>query len=321
MPLAPAVTKDGFFFVGDLYVEASGHNRHRRAGISELKEHFKSGSHKDHPAHWFEAQLIHYGLRPSKAKSVARMRLFDAVNSGKIAVPWHIQKIEADLKKEWSKNEREAKKAVKHTGSTFTASSKTTSKKRKADSSNVDTNIDAGGINIIVSVNNASTSSSSAKKAKTSTTATASSKAVKGSPKPKNKPAAKPTSKSASKPAPRPVSKSATKSAKKQTARRGGVSQGPSQGSTSTTKKATDRPNPTKQTAQQSGAFVARGRIPTGTFDSNNNFDEPPPPYREYDDYDDNGPYDDGYRSSYSGYSGYSDYSGHSDRSDDSDGY
>ncbi|TRX97452.1 hypothetical protein FHL15_001730 [Xylaria flabelliformis] len=314
MSLAPAVSKDGFSFAGDLYVEASGQNRHRRAAISELKDHFKSGSDKDHPAHWFEAQLIHYGLQPSKTKSVARMRLFDAVNSGKLAVPSHIKKLETDLKKEWTKNEREAKKAVKPAGSTSTAAGK----KRKADASNVDMVINVGGINITVSANNASSSSSAVKKTKTTTATPAkaakddpkkkasASKAVKDSPNPKKTAASKPA-KDAPKPKASTASKakatastpsafaapssSATTSAtpvKKQTARRGGISQGPGRGSTSSTGPATDRPPRTKQTALRSGAFVARGRIPTSSAsDMNYDSDEPPPPYSEYDRDDD----------------------------------
>ncbi|KAI8947418.1 hypothetical protein F4801DRAFT_512711 [Xylaria longipes] len=323
MSLAPAVSKDGFSFAGDLYVEASGHNRHRRAAVSELKEHFKSGSDKDHPAHWFEAQLIHYGLQPSKTKSVARMRLFDAVNPGKLAVPSHIKKLETDLKKEWTKNERDAKKAAKTTaGSTSTASATAAGKKRKADSSNVDMTINVGGINITVSANNASTSSSAAKKAKTATTTATPSKAAKDDPKKKAsaskaaKDSPKPKKSTASKPAkdtPKPKASVATKAkaatstpskkaasatpAKKQTARRGGVSQGPSRGSTSTTGTATDRAPRPIQTARRSGAFVARGRIPTSSaYDSNNDFDEPPPPYSEYDRSDDSRRYDSGIR-------------------------
>ncbi|KAI0973121.1 hypothetical protein F4678DRAFT_427990 [Xylaria arbuscula] len=309
MSLAPAVARDGFSFAGDLYAEASGHNRHRRAAVSELKEHFKSGSDKDHPAHWFEAQLIHYGLQPSKTKSVARMRLFDAVNGSKLAVPSHIQKLEKDLKKEWTKNEREAKQAVKSAGGA--TSSAAASKKRKADSSNVDMNINVGGINITVSANSASTSASAAKKAKTSTTGRAPSKAAKDSPKPKNKPASKPARE-----APKPKASTASKKkpttstsatpVKKQTARRGGASQGPSRGSTSTADAATGGPYRTKQTARRGGAIAARGRIPSPRNPSpGGGFDEPPPPYREYDDYDD---------SDHS-----SDSRGYSDRDGDSD--
>ncbi|KAI0885321.1 uncharacterized protein GGS22DRAFT_163426 [Annulohypoxylon maeteangense] len=158
MSLAPAISKDGFSYAGDLFAEASGLNRHRRATVTELKDHFKSGSDKDHPAHWFEAQCIHYGLQSSKTKAVARMRLFDAVNGGKLAVPSHIKKLESELKKEWTKNEREAKKALKDTSTPTTKSTK-----RKAGADTVDLTLNVGGINITVSAN------SSAKKTKTTT--------------------------------------------------------------------------------------------------------------------------------------------------------
>ncbi|KAI1281621.1 hypothetical protein F5Y07DRAFT_395468 [Xylaria sp. FL0933] len=315
MSLAPAVTRDGFSFAGDLFAEASGHNRHRRAAVSELKEHFKSGSDKDHPAHWFEAQLIHYGLQPSKTKSVARMRLFDAVNAGKLAVPSHIQKLEKDLKKEWIKNEREAKQAVKAGGLGSAASSAVAAgKKRKADSSNVDMKINVGGIDITVSANNASKSSSAAKKAKTTAAGTVPSKS-KGSLKFKDTSASKsfketPKSKAStgskgkattSASTPKKNTSTSRNSTKKETARRGGISQGPPRGSTSATPAAAGGPGRTKQTARRSGAFGARSRIPApGSLGSDDDFDEPPPPYREYDDYDDiddrssdRGPYSD----------------------------
>ncbi|KAI1210294.1 uncharacterized protein F4807DRAFT_59781 [Annulohypoxylon truncatum] len=174
MSLAPASSKDGFSYAGDLFVEASGHNRHRRATIPELKDHFKSGSDKDHPAHWFEAQCIHYGLQPSKTKAVARMRLFDAVNGGKLAVPSHIKKLESELKKEWTKNEREAKKAIKDTSLSAAKSTK-----RKAAADSVDLTLNVGGINITVSANSA------AKKSKTTTKATSAPKTSKTTTTPK----------------------------------------------------------------------------------------------------------------------------------------
>jgi hypothetical protein len=95
---APPATEDGFTFThGDFFADASGQNRHRRATPAEVKEHFASGNDRDHPAHWFEAQLVHYGLQPSKTKSVARMRLFDAVNAGNLTVPAHISKLEGEV--------------------------------------------------------------------------------------------------------------------------------------------------------------------------------------------------------------------------------
>ncbi|KAK8025610.1 hypothetical protein PG990_003433 [Apiospora arundinis] len=186
MTSVPPVTRDGFAFAnGDLYAEVSGHNRHRRATLAELKTHFDKGSDKDHPAHWFEAQLIHYGLPPSKTKAVARMRLFDAVKvagdkGGTLKVPAHVSKLEGELKKEWTKLDREAKKALKSTGgtagpSTATIATKKAGTKRKAEES-VDVTVNVAGINITVSkTGTAATSSatqSSSKKIKTTAATT-----------------------------------------------------------------------------------------------------------------------------------------------------
>ncbi|KAI0831638.1 hypothetical protein F5Y06DRAFT_281499 [Hypoxylon sp. FL0890] len=297
MSLAPAVTKDGFSYAGDLFAEASGHNRHRRATVAELKDHFKSGSEKDHPAHWFEAQLIHYGLQPSKTKAVARMRLFDAVNGGKLSVPSHIKKLETELKKEWTKKEREAKKAIQDTAS----SPAVKSAKRKAESSTVDLTLNVGGINITVSANSA------AKKAKTTTKPAPKAATPVKTPKATTKTTTpKPTPSSATKPKPTPSSKKGTSAvpsssastttttpARKQTARRGGVHQGPSRGSAAA---ASSSPQPPRRigTARRGRDWNSSGRIPSSVSNLPGNFhviddsddDVPPPPYTEYPDND-----------------------------------
>lgn len=189
MALVPPVDKDGFSYAGDsLFREASNLNRHRRATIPELKAHFAGKDTENRPAHWYEAQLLHYGLPPSKVKGTAHKRrklpagcgsnrllqllctqfsqelvsetiatalglqsyatqefiakltlyaqVFDAVMAkGGLRVPTHIQKIEADLKKEWNKREKEAKKVLKGSEGKGT--------KRKADqvSTNVNFNV------------------------------------------------------------------------------------------------------------------------------------------------------------------------------------
>ncbi|KKO96436.1 hypothetical protein THAR02_11464 [Trichoderma harzianum] len=115
---ATPVSEGNFSFVnGELFVQTSGQKHHRRATLEEPKKHFTSGSDKDHPAHWFEAQLMHHGLQPSKAKSVARMRLLDAVNSGELLVPSFITDLERKLEKKWMKQDKEAKKAQAKGGS------------------------------------------------------------------------------------------------------------------------------------------------------------------------------------------------------------
>ncbi|GAB1316259.1 hypothetical protein MFIFM68171_06469 [Madurella fahalii] len=152
--ISPA-TRDAWSYAGngDFYVEVSGNNHHRRAAISELKAVYDgSDGSKDRPGHWYEAQLIHYGLPPSKTKGTAKMRLFDALNKGNLAVPAHILKVEGDLKKDWNKREREAKQAAKKSAPTATTASKG-SRKRNAD----DAQINAGSgtnvnINLSVSV-------------------------------------------------------------------------------------------------------------------------------------------------------------------------
>lgn len=132
MSLTAPVEKDGFSYAGgDLYCETSGRNRHRRATVPELKAHFKGKDKEDRPAHWYEAQLIHYGLPPSKVKGTAHKRLFDAVNKGGLSVPSNIAKIENDLKKDWTKKERETKKVLEESAARkSTAAAKGT--KRKA---------------------------------------------------------------------------------------------------------------------------------------------------------------------------------------------
>ncbi|KAM7199367.1 hypothetical protein V8F20_005762 [Naviculisporaceae sp. PSN 640] len=126
----PLASRDGWSYgSGDFYVEASGHNRHRRATLPELKAHFDTNS--DKPAHWYEAQLLHYGLPPSKTKGTAKMRLFEAVKKGDLSVPAHITKVEAALKKDWTKLERESKQALKKGAAETSAPARGT--KRKAD--------------------------------------------------------------------------------------------------------------------------------------------------------------------------------------------
>ncbi|KJZ69781.1 hypothetical protein HIM_10820 [Hirsutella minnesotensis 3608] len=307
------VCSDGFAFAdGEFFAETSGQNRHRRATPAELKAHFTSGGEKDHPAHWFEAQLVHYGLKPSKTKSVARMRLLDAVNSGRLHVPSHLVNLESQLKKDWTTKSREAKKALaeasKPTPKKATSSSKTsmTGSKRKIELDNgVTININFSGSDTPVQP-------------------------------PAKKPKATPTkaTKTTAKPSSVEASKSATP-VKKQTARRGGISQGsgrsvsqpatvasPARGNKQTARRGglsqglvahrlnrlgprrLRQPIPTKQTARRSGAWMARGRIPTQDSQDDDNssanwdsrsessfasagqdsHDELPPPYSAYGD-------------------------------------
>ncbi|KAI1456143.1 hypothetical protein F4805DRAFT_433320 [Annulohypoxylon moriforme] len=260
MSLAPAASKDGFSYAGDLFVEASGLNRHRRATVAELKDHFKSGSDKDHPAHWFEAQCIHYGLQPSKTKAVARMRLFDAVNGDKLSVPSHIKKLESELKKEWTKNEREAKKAAKDTSSLAAKSTK-----RKAATDTVDLTLNVGGINITVSANSSSKKTKSATTkatvSKPSKTTTAPKAAPSSTAKAKAKPAASPKKNTSSA---APSSSAPTPSTPTTRGRaprgRGGLHQGPSRNSVPAPSSSPQRPIPVKTPGKLARCSRGRGR-------------------------------------------------------------
>ncbi|KAG8168575.1 hypothetical protein KVR01_001324 [Diaporthe batatas] len=143
MALVPPVERDGFSYAGDLlFRETSNLNRHRRATVLELKAHFTGKDTENRPAHWYEAQLLHYGLPPSKVKGTAHKRLFDAV-MGKdgLTVPANIKKIEADLKREWNKREREARKVLKESEGRGT--------KRKTDQVSTKVNV-----NVTVQVSN-----------------------------------------------------------------------------------------------------------------------------------------------------------------------
>ncbi|KAL9083348.1 MAG: hypothetical protein Q9165_008548 [Trypethelium subeluteriae] len=169
MSYTPPVAKDGFAFANDaFFAEATGQHRHRRAALSELQQLFRPSSsatrtsaNKEPVGHWYEAQLLHYGLPPSKNKAVAKTRLLDAVNRGSLSVPEHIRKLEGELKKEWLKNERVARKAAKEQKTGVVRSGAkvdegepdrgkgTAIRKRKRDT---DGNTDGGALNINVSV-------------------------------------------------------------------------------------------------------------------------------------------------------------------------
>ena len=118
------------------FVEVGGHNRHRRATVYEIQELLHpsiSQSSKDPAGHWYEAQCIHYGLRSSKTKSVAKTRLLDALNGRTLKVPETIQMTEEKLRKKWHKDAKE--KLVSQKGTHVVSDGETSTKKRKAPAS------------------------------------------------------------------------------------------------------------------------------------------------------------------------------------------
>lgn len=274
MALAPPAEKDGFSYAGDaLYREASNLNRHRRATLPELQAHFKgkdATGDNNRPAHWYEAQLLHYGLPPSKVKGTAHKRLFDAVTKGGLAVPAHITKIEAELKKEWTKREREAKKMVKASAGPAAPAK---GMKRKADQVSTTTSVN---VNVSVQVSNsgkvtvqAAQPTSKKPKAAPVTTATKAN--------PSKSTAVKPASKKAT--ASPTARKTATPTAKTTTPK------------APKTVKPPPKPKTTpKQTAQASSGSglgaVPRSAKGTGSSafkrEPSLHDDEAPPPYSEY---------------------------------------
>ena len=161
MTFAPPVSRDNFYYNGELYVEVGNSNRHKRASVDEisaiLRPDLKKSSKglpdpslKDQVGHWYEAQLIHYGLPPSKDKSRAKMRLLEALNASTLSVPANISKMEGEMKKEYAAAERKAKADYKALqGPAKKAGSLEAGKKRKqsdisSNINNVDSHVSLG---------------------------------------------------------------------------------------------------------------------------------------------------------------------------------
>lgn len=129
---------------------------------------------KDQVGHWYEAQLIHYGLPPSKDKARAKMRLLEALNNSALNVPTSITTMEAEMKKEYAAAERKIKAQLKASETPAQKSEpNAVGKKRKqfepfSNINNINVNINLGNDfhQLPVTVN-ATTSQPPAKKART----------------------------------------------------------------------------------------------------------------------------------------------------------
>ncbi|KAI5303075.1 hypothetical protein KEM56_000060, partial [Ascosphaera pollenicola] len=79
--------------------------KHRRASARELNALFHPSPGQppkaDPTAHWYNAQCLHYGLKPSGVKGTAHKRLLEAFNKEHLIVPSWIRKIERKLKRVW----------------------------------------------------------------------------------------------------------------------------------------------------------------------------------------------------------------------------
>lgn len=282
-----------FVFRDTLFAEVAEGKRHARASTSELKDLLlpKKGSAppKDQVAHWYEAQLLHYGLPRTKDKNAAKVRLTSALAGGKLEVPSDVLKIEAGLKKEYAgllRKEKAASKTQKAQPDTPNA------KKRKADDAqgaSTKVSVKVGDVAIEVDHQTIAKAQAAAKKQK-------------------KDPASKETASSLSKPAAKkasdqPIKKTKTTAAKsspvKPTTPIKPKSKSAQKPSTSIVKDGAaigNHPRP-KQTARRGKPFdsaahraaPAQGRSPPSLASSLD--DDAPPPYTEYDEegYDDIG--------------------------------
>ncbi|PLB52433.1 hypothetical protein P170DRAFT_472326 [Aspergillus steynii IBT 23096] len=111
----PPVSRNGFEYYNDeFYVLVHPNHRHRRSTIPELRAFFNTSpnttSLKDKPAHWYRAQLIHYGLQPIDRKDTATVRLLDALKQGTLRVPEYIERMEREMKSEYNSKKKSALK-------------------------------------------------------------------------------------------------------------------------------------------------------------------------------------------------------------------
>jgi hypothetical protein len=175
MAFAPPVSRDGFTYHGVLFVESSNDNRHPRASAAELTDLLrpklgqKLSAPKDQVAHWYEAQLVHYGLPRVKDKNAAKIRLLNAINAGGLAVPDSIKKLEVSMKKEWDAANKKARAAEKKQEQA-TPQKKTNSTSRSEPKKNLEKPLNTTGFtsqfanqitNININMSSASTSRTS----------------------------------------------------------------------------------------------------------------------------------------------------------------
>ncbi|KAI4293879.1 hypothetical protein K525DRAFT_274810 [Schizophyllum commune Loenen D] len=123
--MAQPVSRDDFFYDGTMfYVELEGKHRHPRCDVSSLHGLLtytpgplltKKGQvakrqpppYKDPPAHFYTAQMIHYGLKPLKTRDPAKKKLLAACGgSSTIAVPAHILQLKQQLATESGVNNK-----------------------------------------------------------------------------------------------------------------------------------------------------------------------------------------------------------------------
>ncbi|KAJ5164434.1 uncharacterized protein N7500_006264 [Penicillium coprophilum] len=112
--MAPVYHGQWSYNIDTFYATSSCGYVYPRATLSELDEIFSAPlgvrrTRPDNPSHWYEAQLLHFGLPPTKSKATAKMRLMDAFQDGTLDVPEGILRIEENLSRKWMKQDLETR--------------------------------------------------------------------------------------------------------------------------------------------------------------------------------------------------------------------
>lgn len=108
-----SIVRGEFVYYNALFVDVGGAlKRHARASPSDLKIYLDGQAPKDQVAHFYEAQLIHYGLQRSKEKNTAKVRLQQALNHGRLTVPPHVVEMEAQMKREYAAGVKRSRNAA-----------------------------------------------------------------------------------------------------------------------------------------------------------------------------------------------------------------
>ncbi|KIW92259.1 uncharacterized protein Z519_07243 [Cladophialophora bantiana CBS 173.52] len=109
------IRRGDFVYKDTLFIDLGPNKRHPRASTADLKGLLlpKRGSApRDQVAHWYEAQLLHYGLPRTKDKNTAKVRLTNALSAKTLSVPQQIVKLETEMEKECARTLRKAKTAA-----------------------------------------------------------------------------------------------------------------------------------------------------------------------------------------------------------------
>ncbi|KIV78808.1 hypothetical protein PV11_06418 [Exophiala sideris] len=316
---ASEVRKGDFVYRDTLFVEVAENKRHTRASAPELKELLlpKKGSApaKDQVAHWYEAQLVHYGLPRTKDKNTAKVRLTTALVSDTLRVPSNVTQLEAEMKKEFASNVRKAKAAEKKTQeSKVSDEGATKGKKRKADdtehTSTTKVSVKVGDVTFEINHTGGPTSK------KTKAEPAASKKAA---PKAKVLP---PTPTKATKPKPAATKTAESKSTLPKTAKPKPTTPRSPRSKPSTKPASIPTPSPARPkllpgTARRSKPFQygsqssrpaasppqqVHDHTPASFYDSDVDMDDDPPPYDSHDFTEVNGPSNDMENDSVSGF-------------------